>query len=207
MRLERDEPELEADVERLHRFLLREQPEPEEGREPVPWWLWAGAVLAIFAGGFYLGRFGGVFSTATHIGFQRPGMQVIGETPPVTVSGAQVYQARCASCHQVSGLGVPGAFPPLVGTDWVTGDAEVVIKILLDGIEGPLEVRGAVYNGVMPAWRDVLSSAELSAVASYIRQMETNAAAPVDVPTVARIKEETAGRDKPWTAAELKGGS
>ena len=56
----------EESVLELHRAQLRERPEPDEGSEPVPWWLWAIATAAVFFGGFYLGRYGGEFTADAH---------------------------------------------------------------------------------------------------------------------------------------------
>ena len=65
-----------TDVEALHRPAARgpggrELPEPSEGLERPPWWLWVVTVVGIFVGGFYLGRHGGSFSAAPHTGFSR----------------------------------------------------------------------------------------------------------------------------------------
>jgi mono/diheme cytochrome c family protein len=98
---------------------------------------------------------------------------------------------------------MPGVFPPLVGSEWVTGSDTTVVRVLLDGLGGTLEVAGTTYNGVMPAWRDLLDDEGLAAVATYIRQWEPNTAPPVSPETVAAIRTATASRRKPWTAEEL----
>ena len=68
--------DLQPDVERLHRAVLREPSDPQEGREPMPWWFVLTIVLALFWGGWYLGRYGGEFSTASHLAFaaRQPGI-------------------------------------------------------------------------------------------------------------------------------------
>src|SRR5690606_915248 len=63
------EHDFEPDVERLHRAIYREPRDPVEGREPVPWWVWAAAALSLFWGGWYLGRHGGVFGPETHLAY------------------------------------------------------------------------------------------------------------------------------------------
>jgi mono/diheme cytochrome c family protein len=208
----RQPADLEPDVERLHRAIAREPRDPQEGREPPPWWLWAGAILAIFWGGWYLGRYGGTFDTSTHIalGAREPTTareaaekQATAAADPVE-AGRQIYLARCQACHQADGKGLPGAFPPLVGSEWVTGAPEVVVHILLHGMQGPVQVAGQTYNGLMPGWRDQLSDREIAAVATYIRQWPPNAAPPVDSGLVAARRAATAQRALPWTADEVR---
>jgi len=208
-------PDLEPDVERLHRPILREPGDPEEGRERVPWWLWAVAVLAIFWGGWYLGRTSGPFDTTTHVAYGRGGGRdaTVAEEAGAKVEtavanpverGRQVFAQNCQSCHQQTGRGLAGVFPPLVGSEWVTGPEETVIRILLNGLHGPIQVAGATYDGLMPAWRDPLPDADLVAVATYIRQWAPNAAPAVAPASVAALRAATASRTTPWTAAELR---
>jgi mono/diheme cytochrome c family protein len=65
-------------------------------------------------------------------------------------------------------------------------------------------VAGATYNGAMPAWRDVLTDQEIAGVATYIRQWAPNQAPGLTPETVARVRQETAGRHAPWSATELR---
>jgi mono/diheme cytochrome c family protein len=203
--------DLSADVERLHRAIRREPRDPIEGREPVPWFFTAAIALALFWGGWYLGRYGGEFGTATHIAFsaRQPGIaasagaQKAAAVSDPVAAGKNVYDKNCVGCHQGTGRGVPGAFPPLVGSEWVTGAPETVARILLHGLQGPVEVAGATYNGVMPAWKDVLEDEEIAAVATYIRQWAPNKAGAVTPQQVAAERSAHASRSASWTAAEL----
>ena len=99
---------------------------------------------------------------------------------------------------------MPNAFPPVVGSEWVTGPEETVVHILLDGLQGQISVAGTEFNGAMPAWRDVLDDREIAAVATYLRQWVPNQAPGLTPETVARLRQETAGRKTPWNAAELQ---
>jgi len=86
------------------------------------------------------------------------------------VDGAQVYAANCASCHQANGAGIPGAFPPVAGHASelvVSQDRDYLVEVMLYGLQGPIQVAGAAYNGVMPGWSQ-LSDAQLAAVTNYI---------------------------------------
>ena len=118
--------------------------------------------------------------------------------------GAEIYQARCLSCHQGNGGGVPGVFPPLTGTEWVTGDEEVLIRIVLNGMTGEIEVNGMTYGGVMPPWGAFLSDDEVAALLTYIRTEWNNDASEVAPETVAAVREAVGDRTEPWTGAELE---
>lgn len=200
--------EEEHDIYDLHSATLREPPEPEEGRERPPWWLWTISVLLIFWAGFYVGRYSGEFGPYVH----QLQQEEISAAPSdgktqldkEKVSGSEVYANVCAACHQPGGEGVPGAFPPLAGSDWVTGDPEIPVRIILHGLAGPVEVQGVSYNAVMPGWGQKLSDSEIASVVNYIRTNWGNSAESIDAGLVQRIRENTAGRDNNWTADELR---
>ncbi len=117
--------------------------------------------------------------------------------------GAKIYAATCTACHQASGLGLPNQFPPLVGSEWVTGSEERLIRIILHGLVGEIEVEGEMFTGAMPTWGPTFKDEELAAVASYVRRSWGNKAALIVTATVTRIRLATAARTKPWTAKEL----
>jgi mono/diheme cytochrome c family protein len=212
-----DKPASEAslkdrDVLEVHRAALREPPDPGEGRERGPWWLWAGAIIAIFFGGYYLGRYGGsFFKNAIHIGYIEP--EKYADVTPARIDpqaparpesvGATLYAGRCVSCHQSSGLGMPSAFPPLANSDWVTGDPETVIRVIAHGLTGPITIRGQTYNGVMPAWKDSMSAREIAEVATYIRTSWGNQASIVSESLVQKVLQEPGPQGANWTAPEL----
>ena len=117
--------------------------------------------------------------------------------------GAKVYNTVCSSCHQANGLGVAGASPPLAESEWVTGDESRLIKIILHGVMGEMEVAGEIYAGMMPPWGGGLNDAEVAAVATYVRSNFGNEAGPVTADAVARIRGQYASRKTPWTPQEL----
>jgi mono/diheme cytochrome c family protein len=209
-----DTIDLQPDVERIHRAIRREPRDPTEGNEVPPWAFWAAIAIAFVWAGWYLGRFGGEFNTRTHIELagRQPGIAAEGASREVASiadpvqAGQGLYTQHCQSCHQQNGQGLAGAFPPIIGSEWVTGDSIVPVRILLHGLNGPITVRGNSYNGAMPAWRDVLSDQEIAAVVTYIRQWKPNAAPAVSPEFVAREREASKDRATPWTAAELQAG-
>ena len=91
------------------------------------------------------------------------------------MDGKAVFAAQCVACHQATGKGLPGVFPPLDGSEWVQGDARTVANILLHGINGKITVAGAEYSGAMPSFQQ-LGDAELAAVVSYVRSIWSNKA-------------------------------
>lgn len=199
----------QVDVEAMHRPVAprrgprgREAPEPTEGTERTPWWVWVLAVSSLFIGGFYLGRHGGGFSTDVHTGFVHPGASAP-QRPELkhVATGAELYASRCAACHQPDGRGLGAAYPPLIGSEWVTGDPEIPVRIVLLGLAGELQVAGQAFRGEMPSWRAQLDDEEVARVVTHIRELA--GASPVDAELVAKIREQTASAPSPMPAAEL----
>lgn len=190
-------------VNEIHqRIVSREQLEPEEGFESPPWWVWTISVLLLFAMGYYLGRYGGSWGTVAHE-VEQPS---VGTAAPVAkaVKGDLVFIGVCQTCHQPSGLGVAGQYPPLAGSEWVMRDIETPIRIVLYGLEGPISVKGASFNNKMPPFHDKLSDAEVAAVVSHIRSSWNNSASPAKPEDVAALRAQHGVR-APWSSAELAG--
>jgi mono/diheme cytochrome c family protein len=103
--------------------------------------------------------------------------------------GAKVYQTNCSSCHQANGQGVEGTFPPLAGNPVVTGDPKQVIHIVKYGLNGSIQVSGHTFNGMMPAWGQQLSNADVAAVITYIRSSWGNSAPAVSESDVAGVSQ------------------
>jgi mono/diheme cytochrome c family protein len=120
--------------------------------------------------------------------------------------GRLAYQKYCQACHQPGGLGQPGMFPPLAGSDWVLADGpNRLIRIVLDGLTGPITVNGQQFNNVMVPWRDTIQDdRELAAVLTYVRNEWGNKASEVPVEKITQVREATKNRTgRPWTAPEL----
>ena len=196
----------ERDVLEMHEPILREHAEPRDGNESIPVWLIILMGALLLWGGFYLARYSGdwrsdVLDENPHA--RRP---LRAFTPPPVdpmQRGEQLYTIYCVACHGHDGRGEPGRYPPLAETEWVTGDPRVLAAIVLGGVEGPMEVRGAEYDEQMPAFRGRLHSAELAAVLTYIRASFGNEAAPVEPQSVAAVARMMRARQQPWSEAEL----
>ena len=115
--------------------------------------------------------------------------------------GAAVYTNRCVACHGLDGQGVPGAFPPLAGSEWVTGDPSIPIKIVLHGLQGPITVAGAHYDSIMPPVVD-LSEQDVADVVTHVRQSFGNDAAAVTLDQVRAARRGNWNRGL-WTIDEL----
>lgn len=120
-------------------------------------------------------------------------------------AGRTLYVRHCQVCHQPAGNGLAGAFPPLVGSEWVTGSPETLARILVDGLKGPVEVAGARYDNVMPGWRHQLSDDRLATLATFLRAWSPNAAGPVGSELFSAVRAKGSPGGGAWTAAALRG--
>lgn len=104
----------------------------------------------------------------------------------------------CAACHGPTGAGTAEG-PPLAASEWLAGPAGRPIRILLHGLDGPIEVAGVEWDKVMPPL--ALGDAELAAILTYARRTFGEGADPVTPADIAAVR--ALPRDRPWTAAEL----
>ena len=183
----------------IHPQQQRENPEPQEGSNPMPWFVIVLTALLLGFGVLYIARSAIVDVPA--MGDGRSTAELQGAAPAAVgaaVDGAAVYASRCVACHQASGAGLPGVFPPLAGSEWVAGKETTLIALVLHGATGSLTVKGSTYNGAMPAFGAQLQDAELAAVLTHVRSQWGNSAAPVTADTVATVRKETAARTEPF---------
>ncbi|MEZ5305462.1 MAG: c-type cytochrome, partial [Verrucomicrobiales bacterium] len=126
------------------------------------------------------------------------------------VLGKEVYgrDAHCATCHQPDAKGLPNIYPPLFESEWVTGDEDRLIKIVLKGLWGPIEVKGQVFdpkNGVPPmmGFAGLLDDEEIAGVLTYIRNSFGNQASPIQPEAVKRVREATKDRANFYMVEEI----
>ena len=84
------------------------------------------------------------------------------------------------------------------------GLEQALVRIVLHGMRGPVEVDGREYTLDMPALGHTLSDKKIAAVLTYTRQAWENNAPAVSEQTVASIRQATIGRAEPWTVDELR---
>jgi mono/diheme cytochrome c family protein len=184
-----------------HKAQAREQSEPFERTQPVPL-----AVLLMIAGLFAWAIFYiaiSDFGESPAMGDQRTKSALSADasastTTGAAIDGAQLFATHCVACHQATGLGIAGAFPPLAGSEWVAGSPHVLAKILLHGVEGNLTVLGKSYAAQMPAFKEKLNDSEIAAVLSHIRSQWGNNASPITTNVVADARKTTVDRVTPW---------
>lgn len=121
--------------------------------------------------------------------------------------GAEKYAVFCAGCHHPHGGGGPGVAPPLVNSEWVNGPPDHLARIVLNGLIGPIKVRGQEWNLYMPGLGNggVVKDEDFAAILTFIRRAWGNRADAVDAGLVARIRKASADRKLPWTVEELTG--
>ena len=123
--------------------------------------------------------------------------------------GKVIYMQTCIACHQVTGLGLPGAFPPLAGTEYTQGDARRMVAMTLKGVNPPLKVKELVYQVPMPPlptqFPMLADDIKLSDVINYVRNSFGNKDEKgVSPAMIDAVRKEFAERTAPWTEAELQ---
>jgi mono/diheme cytochrome c family protein len=125
--------------------------------------------------------------------------------------GAAIFNAVCQTCHGGDGNGISSLAPPLNKSEWVTGDKDKLLSIVLYGLTGPVKVNGKVYkapeiNGEMPGIGNnkEFSDEAIAQLLSFIRKSWSNKAEKVDSTDIDKIRKKFQGRQKSFTTEELK---
>lgn len=189
--------------------LLREGPEPTVDVTPLPILFIALSALLVYAAARNMNDRGGEFDPRVYYPYANL-TDVIDAHPKnpadhLRLLGKQTFNTiGCVSCHQASGQGVPGQFPPLAGSDWVLGEGpNRIIRVVLSGFSGPVQVSGAQFNNSMLPFGPVLSDEQIAAVLTYVRSEWGNKGAPVTPEQVKKIR-GIDGSHAPWSADDLK---
>lgn len=188
----------------VHYQLAHDKEEPAEGFSLLPVFVvflfcgfgfWAGVYLTNNSGGFNPGSFD--LDAPRALADNGPK-----EFEPDPVKGEKLYVTNCAGCHLPSGLGVAAAFPPLADSPWVAGNEERLVKLIIAGLAGELDYKGAKYNGAMPNVGANLKDAQIAHIATYVRQAWGNTAGPVTDAKVAEVRKAVGVRGS-YSPAEI----
>ncbi len=178
---------------------------------PLPLWLVTLSMILFFWAGLYLAYYSGGFRSNVYnadlVAWSGGGASAAAAPPDLRTIGKKVYTQICIICHQETGLGVPGQYPPLVGSEWVLsqgwhGDNHLV-KNVLYGMQGPVTVKGMPYNNAMAPWNQ-LTDEQIAGVLTYIRSEWGNSAPALTPEFVAKIRASTPVRSEAWTMPELQ---
>ncbi len=192
--------------------LSAEDLEPQADSSLMPFWFFIALIMLAYWGMIHLDRYGGGFSAQVYAPYQSfrqlSALQPKSGPELLAAKGESLYAMVCLACHQATGMGSPGQYPPLAGSEWVAGSPGRLIRVPLHGLTGPIQVKGQQWTGLnMPAFGmspPLDDDENLAAVLTYIRQAWGNSASPISPEQVRFVRAETAGRTAPWTAADLQ---
>jgi nitrite reductase (NO-forming) len=106
-------------------------------------------------------------------------------------AGQNLFAGTCSACHQPTGLGLPGAFPPLAGSDFIAhNDKDKIIGIVLNGLTGPIKVNGATFVSIMPPWSH-MNDDDLANIVTYAFNSWGNDFGVVSAADVTRVRSRT----------------
>lgn len=192
----------------------REQQLRENGLEPVSLWVMVAGFIVAIIGGSVLLSSNNLFSydSFTKENYVRGEFEG-GGSGILTATAADAYMkkgaakyAGCIGCHGADGSGIAGVYPPLAGSEWVTGSGKVPALVILHGLKGSITVKGEDYNSVMPSQADGWSDFELASLLYYVQNSFGNNVGEVFSPEqIAEIREISAANGKEMmTAAGLE---
>ena len=179
---------------------------PRMDDAPIPGWMVAVIGFGIFWAGAYLFSYSGGFSADVFEYQPKYGVQAAAAAgpPDPKVLGKKLFSANCVTCHQATGQGQPGQFPPLAGSEFVLGEASNrLIAIVLKGLQGPVQVKGQSVNNAMQAWEGQYTDQQLAAILTYIRSDWGNNAPEIHPEAIKAMRDELKNRKEQWTVAEL----
>jgi mono/diheme cytochrome c family protein len=203
----RAEPVAASDdsIPQVHAQMQKQKPEKVGGYSFLPLGILGLMCSAVFFGSIYLAHYSIRFDPLVindHAKREKPGAVAVAVATPAQ-QGKRVFSTICITCHQATGVGVPGIYPPLAGSEWAQGNEERIIRIVLNGLSGPITVEGKDFNNAMASLGGSLKDEQIANALTYVRQEWGNKAPEVKAETVTRIRAEVGGRTAPWTAAEL----
>lgn len=183
-----------------------EAAEPRAGDTAVPVWLIIVLFVLLYWGMVYFDQHSGWFNPHIYTPYRSADELALYQPPtggPDLMRGRAVYENICGLCHNNDGMGKPGQAPPFVGSEFVLGSPNRMIRIPLAGLAGPVQVAGQQWNLAMPAMGAALPDDDLAAVLTYIRQSWGNKASAITPEQVKAVRTEVGSRTQPWTVEQL----
>jgi len=192
-----------------HEKLLGHQPDDRANYRLLPLGILFFLSGLILFSATYLNRYAGHFSATIYNETQKPstGAAAVAKIDPVAM-GKRLFNTpgACVTCHQPTGEGIAGVYPPLAGSEWAQGPEDRVLRILLDGLTGPVTVKGTAFSASsMPAFGPSgsnWSDDKIAAVLTYVRQEWGNKAPPITADKVAAVRAQVADHGV-WSASDL----
>jgi mono/diheme cytochrome c family protein len=181
-------------------------PEPVAERWAIPMWQIIALALLIYGGALFMAENAGGFASDVYNPY-RSSESVAAANPQdpeakKRAEGRKIFEGTCAACHQLSGMGQEGKAPPLVGSEWVlAAGGNRIAHVVLNGLTGPISVKGNQWNLTMVPWRDNFTDDQIAAVLTFVRSSWGNNAAPINPDLI-----KTARADKhpgPMSSDEL----
>lgn len=186
--------------------------EPSVGFAPVPVVLFLIFGALFFASQLYLDHYAGGFNAKVYQPYDSwkvvQDLQPKGAGDLAFAKGKKIFSdVGCVACHQANGMGIPGQFPPLAGSEWVLAPGpNRIIRIAQNGLEGTIKVKGTDWSLAMPSGLTAnLSDEDFAALLTFIRVNKEwgNNATPVTAAEIKAVRDQTKDRQTPWHAEEL----
>jgi len=189
-----------------------EPDEPAVGQAEVPIWLILLLGLLVFCGMVYFDKYGGWFNPEVFAPFEK--YEDVSLAQPYDPEaayyalGESVFKESCALCHQMTGLGKAGQFPPLAGSDWLNAPGpDRIGRLVLNGLTGPIKVEAAngevSLNATMAPLGGSYTDEKVAAVLTYARQQWGNHASKITPEQIKAIRAAITGHPGSFTPDEL----
>ena len=192
-------------IQQVHAQLQKQKPDKANGYSFLPLGILGLMCSAVFFGSIYLAHYSIRFDPLVvneNASRVKPGAVKVAVASPRDL-GKIIFGRTCITCHQATGQGVPGVYPPLAGSEWAQGAEERVVRIVLAGLHGPITVESKQFDNAMASLGGVLKDDQIANALTYVRSEWGNKAPPVSADTVTRIRGEIADHPQPWTSDEL----
>jgi mono/diheme cytochrome c family protein len=183
--------------------------EPTATQSTLPMWIVVALMLLLFVGAVEFDRHSGWFNASIYGPYasvdQLELYQPVSGAAAAAAHGKQVYEFVCGTCHGPDGMGKPGMYPPLAGSEWVNAkQSHRLAHIPLEGLAGQVQVKGQTWNLNMAAMGAGLSDADLAAVLTYIRSSWGNKGDEVTADEVKAVRASLGASPKQLSGDELK---